>query len=301
LHGDELFVTGRLKDLIIVNGANYYPQDIEAVAEKAHPALRHDFGAAFSVDAEGRECLVIQYEVDRHHRNASDAEFKEIADAIRTAIHQEFELEVYAVQLLKVGGIQKTSSGKIQRQLCRGDFLAGTSDVLFESKLRRELDGSLDEMDGLNRAELFALKPSERGPALQERLRMHVARVLRMPWRQIDPTEPLGSYGLESLQGSQLIADIEDSLGVILPSTTIFDYPSVAELSRFLGRLMDLTGETETVSTNHENGRRKGSVEHHGLAEFLGAVEQVSVSEMQEMISKQTGEKRRRDAAGLTD
>src|SRR4051812_47847830 len=116
IHDGEVFITGRLKDLIIIRGRNYYPQDIELAAERSHPALRAGCSAAFSVEVDGAEQLAIVLEVDRQHRNP-DAEA--LAGAIRMAIADQHALRVYAVVLIKHGSIPKTSSGKIQRHVCR--------------------------------------------------------------------------------------------------------------------------------------------------------------------------------------
>src|SRR5207237_6792848 len=70
LQGDELFVTGRLKDLIIIRGVNHYPQDIEQTVQASHAALRPGCGAAFSVNDDGQERLVIAQEVHRTERDA---------------------------------------------------------------------------------------------------------------------------------------------------------------------------------------------------------------------------------------
>jgi acyl-CoA synthetase (AMP-forming)/AMP-acid ligase II len=126
-HG-ELFVTGRLKDVIIIRGRNYYPQDIELTVEKSHPALRTGCGAAFSVEDKGQERLVVVQEVERSFLRKPNA--NEVIGNIRQAVTQEHELEVYAVLLLKPGSIPKTSSGKLQRYACRAGFLAGTLDVV---------------------------------------------------------------------------------------------------------------------------------------------------------------------------
>jgi acyl-CoA synthetase (AMP-forming)/AMP-acid ligase II len=128
LLGGELFVTGRLKDLIILRGRNLYPQDIELTAERSHPALRPGCGAAFSVDAEGEERLVIVQELERRAGAAEDSGDEgreEIAEAIRAAVAREHEASVYDVVLLRFGTIPKTSSGKIQRQACRAAYRRG--------------------------------------------------------------------------------------------------------------------------------------------------------------------------------
>jgi len=123
----ELFVTGRIKDLIVIRGTNHYPQDIEWTVEQSHPALRSGYGAAFSVDVDSSEQLVVVQEVERHYPNL---DVEQVAMAIRQAIAENHELEVYAILLLKTGSILKTSSGKIQRHGCRAGFLDGSLEVV---------------------------------------------------------------------------------------------------------------------------------------------------------------------------
>ncbi|NEO35906.1 MAG: AMP-binding protein [Moorea sp. SIOASIH] len=117
----ELFVTGRLKDMIIIRGRNYYPQDIELTVENSHPALRSHCSAAFSVERDGEERLVVACEVERTHLRKLNTE--EVVSAVRHGIWMEHELKVYGVLLLKTGSIPKTSSGKIQRHACRQEWL----------------------------------------------------------------------------------------------------------------------------------------------------------------------------------
>ncbi len=124
LQGKELFVTGRIKDLIIIRGRNHYPQDIEQTVEKSHPALQHSAGATFSVEIDGEERLVIVQEVKRTHiRNLPLAE---VLGNIRQAVTQEHQVQIHSLLLLEPGTIPKTSSGKIQRRACREEFLANT-------------------------------------------------------------------------------------------------------------------------------------------------------------------------------
>lgn len=122
-----LFITGRLKDIIIIAGRNYYPQDIEFTVDRAHPAVRLNCGAAFSIEQDAQERLVTVNEI---HRQYLATDPGKIADAIREAVAQEYEIGVWIVCLLKPGGIPKTSSGKIQRQFCKQKFLAGELQLL---------------------------------------------------------------------------------------------------------------------------------------------------------------------------
>jgi len=127
----ELFVTGRLKDVIIINGRNYYPQDIEWLVE-AEPSIRSGGVGAFSIYIDGEERLAIAAEVERRFlellRRNSDTETptKELIQTIKRAVTAEFDLPVYEVVLLKPGGLPKTSSGKVRRHACRAGFLEGS-------------------------------------------------------------------------------------------------------------------------------------------------------------------------------
>ena len=130
LKGGELYITGRIKDLIIIRGTNHYPQDIEWTVQQVDAAMRPDYGACFSIIEDGEEQLVVVQEVERSHQNSMDAE--ELITEIRQAISEAHELQVYAVALVKSGNVLKTSSGKIQRQKCKSSFLAGELEVLTD-------------------------------------------------------------------------------------------------------------------------------------------------------------------------
>lgn len=114
----ELFITGRIKDLIIVRGINHYPQDIERTVQTAHPALRANGGAAFAVsDERGEEALVIVQEIERTERNRIDA--AEMKGLIRESVTDQHELFARHIVLIRPGTLPKTTSGKIQRSLAR--------------------------------------------------------------------------------------------------------------------------------------------------------------------------------------
>lgn len=120
----ELYITGRIKDIIIVRGANFYPQDIEKMVEDCHPGLRKNCGAAFTVTGDdGVERLVIVQEVERSYRHHHDV--AATVAAIRKAIVSEYELMVHTVVLIRPGTIPKTSSGKIQRRATKQRYLEG--------------------------------------------------------------------------------------------------------------------------------------------------------------------------------
>lgn len=140
---NELFITGRLKDLIIVRGGNHYPQDIEWTVEQSHPAIRQGCGAAFSVDEDGIEQLVVAYEIERDHLRTLDAH--ELGLAARKAVAEEHELQLASLVLLKTGTVPRTSSGKILRRQCRADFIAHKLDVVgIDTLAAQTSDESVD-------------------------------------------------------------------------------------------------------------------------------------------------------------
>jgi acyl-CoA synthetase (AMP-forming)/AMP-acid ligase II len=134
LRDNELFITGRLKDLIIIRGSNHYPQDIEMTVEQCHESLQLAGGGVFSLDVDDEERLVVVQEVDRKYRRAN---LDPTIQAIRKAIAENHNLQVYAILLIKPFTIPKTSSGKIQRHACRAKYLDGSFDVIAEWQARR--------------------------------------------------------------------------------------------------------------------------------------------------------------------
>jgi acyl-CoA synthetase (AMP-forming)/AMP-acid ligase II len=124
LRDGELFITGRLKDIMIIRGRNYYPNDIELTVEQSHPSLLPFSGAAFVVEKNEEQQVAVVQEVKRESLQRLDRD-RVMAD-IRKAVLQNHELRVHLVILIKSGSIPKTSSGKIQRHACREAFLNGT-------------------------------------------------------------------------------------------------------------------------------------------------------------------------------
>ena len=130
LRRGELFVTGRLKDVLIVRGMKHYPQDLELTAERQHPAIRAGCAAAFAVDAGDGESVVIAMELDPRRLPDNDAHrdacLDEVIVRVREAIAEHHGIVLSAVSLLSVGDVPKTSSGKLRRRACRAAFLDGS-------------------------------------------------------------------------------------------------------------------------------------------------------------------------------
>ncbi len=223
----ELFVTGRLKDLIIIRGRNHYPQDIELTVEKSHPALRPSCCAAFSVEGESEERLVIAQEVEETYLEKLDVD--EVVGAIRQAVSQQHQLQVYAVLLLNTGSIPKTSSNKIQRHACKAGFLDGSLDLVATKIL--EDSNFLEREDNLNREALLAITPEEQQQELESYLKEKLVQALKVSPSEINLKQPLTQLGIDSLKSVQLKNQIELDLGVIIPETRFLEGVNLTSLA----------------------------------------------------------------------
>ena len=126
----ELFITGRLKEVIIIRGQNHYPQDIEFTVQHNHPALKRNGGAAFTIEIDGAEELIIVQEVERNYLKNLDSD--RVIRLINQAVTAQHGLDIHTTVLVKSGTVPKTSSGKIQRRTCRQNFLNGEVKSLIE-------------------------------------------------------------------------------------------------------------------------------------------------------------------------
>jgi acyl transferase domain-containing protein/acyl-CoA synthetase (AMP-forming)/AMP-acid ligase II len=212
----ELYVTGRLKDLIIVDGVNHYPQDIEWTVQQSHPDFRPEHCAAFSVEHSGEEQLVVVAEVNR-----AEGDWAAVMEGVRRAVAQTHEVELHALVLLRKGGIFKTSSGKIQRTQCRSAFLEGSLAQL--AQWRKPVAA----------APAASQHPIRAG--LERWLIDALARQLEIPAQSIDPQAPFASYGLNSRGSVQLVGDLEQWLARDdLSPTLLWEHPSVRALCAHL-------------------------------------------------------------------
>lgn len=234
LHQGELFVTGRVKDLIIVRGRNLYPQDIELTAEQAFAGLRPGCGAAFSVEADGEERLALVQEIDREFDKGRE---EDAIAAIRDAVSREHDVQVYAIQLLERNGIPKTPSGKVQRHACREGFLTEGLDVIASSTLEHRDEAAEPverEESFINRALAGVVDENARHSLLTVYLQDQIARALQLSPAQIQTDRGLGSLGVDSMAAVELQFEVETDLGVELALTDVAGGTSVSDLARMI-------------------------------------------------------------------
>lgn len=213
---EQLYLTGRLKDTLVVRGAVHYPHDIEQAAETAHPAFRRSGStAAFQVDSgDGEEQLVVLQEVESNQ--VTPDEYPTCLQALRNIVADQHGLLVHTVCLLERGGVLKTTSGKIRRAACRQAFLTKELPVLARS----DLDAETPVDDGaVSRDDLLTLDATERVHRLQSYVLQQLAKALRLAADQariLDPQRSLLSQGMDSLTATNLAQSVERVFGVKL-------------------------------------------------------------------------------------
>ncbi|MDP1858533.1 MAG: aminotransferase class I/II-fold pyridoxal phosphate-dependent enzyme [Gemmatimonadaceae bacterium] len=228
-----LFVTGRLKDLIILRGRNYYPQDIERAAEQAHAHVRRGHCVAFTVADNGQARLVVVAEVSRRHRTDHD---RAVCEAIRASIAEQVGLLPDMLVLAHARAIPRTSSGKPRREESR----------------RAWQEGRLVEVARWNGTFTTTSPTTTRAatPELTDRLRTllleWLADELSQPVATLDPARPLADYGVESLAVLRLQVVLEQQLGRGFDARVLWEAENIEALVQRLAdsethvtRLMD--------------------------------------------------------------
>jgi acyl-CoA synthetase (AMP-forming)/AMP-acid ligase II/acetyltransferase-like isoleucine patch superfamily enzyme/acyl carrier protein len=211
----ELFVVGRLKDVLIVHGRNVFPQDLEESVE-ACQGVRS--AAAFGIEVEDEERVVLAVEVDRR----SPEDLAAIHREVLRAIARDHELAVFGVALVKRGGLPVTTSGKIQRFAARAGYLEGSLPELarFEGAAPAGTDAGPDAPTRLRRAHEIA-----------DWLQGWIAGATGYDAGDVDPDMPLVGYGLDSSQAVELASELGARVGQELDPALTFDYPTIREIS----------------------------------------------------------------------
>ncbi|NEO46336.1 MAG: fatty acyl-AMP ligase [Moorea sp. SIO4G2] len=153
--------------MITIQGRNYYFQDIERTVETSHPSLRRNFGAAFTIEVNGHQRLVVAQEVKQSYQQNLD--INEVIEAIAQVLAQHYHLQVYGVLLLVSGTIPKTKRGTILRHACKAAFLTGGLDLVGDwtenpcnkaefLHLHAEVESLAEWLQILKKQHLFSIK-----------------------------------------------------------------------------------------------------------------------------------------------
>ncbi|HZN32297.1 MAG TPA: aminotransferase class I/II-fold pyridoxal phosphate-dependent enzyme [Pirellulaceae bacterium] len=223
----ELFVTGRIKDLIIVRGVNRYPQDIEMTVERANPRIQPQAVGAFAVDLEGRERLIIVAEVERTRRD----DWSDVIADVRKAVTAEHELPPDAVILVRFGSVPKTSSGKIQRHACREEFLGGSLQIIQQWKAWEA--GAEEQPAASAPAESAEGKSlADVDPAIAQIVMDHVRAIAKERAKVLAlDSNIVTDLGLDSLERLQIANTLEETFGGRFPEDVLAEIETVREVA----------------------------------------------------------------------
>jgi acyl transferase domain-containing protein/acyl-CoA synthetase (AMP-forming)/AMP-acid ligase II/acyl carrier protein len=235
LDGVELYVTGRIKDIIIIDGRNHYPQDIERTVEAVDTtALRPGCGIAGTREIDGQERLIVVQEVAvAPGRFDADA----VIAKIRATVAAEHGVPVHAVALVKRGTVPKTSSGKLQRQACLNAFTDGTLKTVALS---------------VAEPATAPTPPTPVDDGIETAVREELAKLVGTPAAELDPTAPFASYGLKSVDLVAMVGELERRLDRTLAPTVVWEHPTVEQLAAHLGGAAPAAAAAEPVAAEQE-------------------------------------------------
>lgn len=245
----NLFVTGRIKDLIILRGRNYYPQDLEQAVNESVMGIRSHCCAAFSVERAGEAKLIIAVESKR--RTILDHKAQKIFSEMRQVLAEISDAPISELLLVSPGSIMKTSSGKIQRQAIKQAYLANQLSIVASSSASdtifspTSIDASdKDDICGFSSDALREL-PSDQGLQLISHfLQMKLSKLLGVPKANIPLTSSIRFLGLDSLRVVELKHEVDASLDTEIPLSLFLSDQSISDFARIL-----LTTVTDALST----------------------------------------------------
>lgn len=229
IHEGEIYLTGRLKDVVIIRGQNHHPQDIEWTMLESVDILRPNCAAAFGIQLDDQERLVVVAEVYPDRLKDSETCFA----AMRQAISEEHGLTPASLVLLQPKALPKTSSGKIQRSLARARFLGDDYDVVARWDAPRGPSKTTANDDDLP-SQLTGASPRRQRVILIGYIQALAAELMGLDPEDIESDRPLGEIGLDSVTAVEMVERVGGALGREVSGTVLFDHPSVEALATFL-------------------------------------------------------------------
>lgn len=247
-----LFVTGRLKDMMIIMGRNIYPHDIEVTIVDAHPACRPGCGAAFAITEDGEEKAVAIQEIDKKY--PGDVNVKQLARDIKARISEKHGVSLHDIVFIKHGSVAKTSSGKIRRHECKNMYIEGKLKVLSDTANTKTPEPTLPPQPQPETP--TPPTTSKTASEIHGWLSKRLAKQLNIAADEIDIDAPFSDYSLSSLDAMNISGDLEDWTGKRVLPTLIYDYPTIRLLANYLAGTASedaISPSPDTLSPHHDD------------------------------------------------
>jgi acyl-CoA synthetase (AMP-forming)/AMP-acid ligase II/acyl carrier protein len=225
----DIFITGRIKDLIIINGSNYYPQDIELTAESKNPVIRKNSIAAFSVDVDFKEQLVLVIELNR--KMLADFDPEKLGSEINAAVLSLNQLTIYEIVFITAGTLPKTTSGKIQRQGCKKQYLEETlkvvakwqsSNVVKEFPADATVSNAASSTEWIDKAEIM------------DCISAFLAKNKKIPLESILPASKIADFSIDSIQMAGLSVELEKIIKLPIPEKIFYECITVQDMADYI-------------------------------------------------------------------
>ncbi|WP_159025668.1 non-ribosomal peptide synthetase/type I polyketide synthase [Aquimarina sp. Aq78] len=239
LYDGELYISGRLKEMMIFNGVNYYPQDLERTVQYAHHDIQNNAGVVFFTNIDEQERLIVVQEIKR--TSIRTYSLKSVVSSICQSILEEHELSVHKIILISPGRVSKTSSGKIQRLATKlayeSDTLDGVIDFWERGVISEKEENLTSEKDS-----------SQKTNELIKWLQEQIAQELNLTPSRININRSFAELGMTSIQGIRLSGELSRYLNRDVYPTLIYSYSNIVDLA------IHLSGEeNENIDQERKN------------------------------------------------
>lgn len=226
IHKNHLYVSGRSKDMIIIRGINYYPQEIEHSVENAHDALQLNAAAAFSIDINEIEGLVVINELKR--TALRDFNEEEVFKSIQSKITTEHQIQARIIVLISPGSLPRTTSGKTKRYGCKEAYLTDNLKVITQRKYESlEINNQISPTNEITKT------------TIQGWLINWVSNKLNLNAEDIDPQNPIMSYGLDSIAMVELEREVSNQFKIKIELSDFLENNTISDLAKLGYEMLD--------------------------------------------------------------
>lgn len=243
--GGELYITGRLKDLIIINGNNYYPQDVELTAESKNPFIRKNSIAAFSVPIDHKEQLVVV--IETNNKMLADFDAQKLGSEINSAVFNANDLTAYEIIFIASGTLPKTTSGKIQRQTCKKMYLANE----LKTVAKWQAPHSNEEKTAANMSN-FTSSLEDCKLKIINCICAFIAKTLKIDVESVRATSKFLDFNMDSIQLATLSVELEKIINLPISEKIFYDYITIQDIANALVTLPVQQSPEQIIKNLHQ-------------------------------------------------